>query len=148
MRAFLRHKTKDTRQSHWQPDTEHRSLKRGFTLTEVLLVLSLLAVILGGVLPLFLNIITTNKSTELYSKAYKDLDSKIETLRNLNYDSIVNGSFTVADLPAAATPNTISVIDNAGGIPNLKQVTVVINWDFKGNKSIKATTFIARGGIK
>lgn len=119
----------------------------GFTLTEVLLLLSLVGVILAGVLPIFLNVITANKRNELYSRAYKDLDTKIEEIRYTNFDSIApEANFSVVDLPSGR--GTVSVVDAPGGVPNLKQVTVIIYWDFKGTKNIKATTLVTRGGIK
>jgi hypothetical protein len=109
------------------------------------------SIIISGILPLFLNVITVNKSSEYYSRSYKIVDSKMEELRNTPFDSLTTGTtnFTVSGLPAPAS-GSVAITSNIDGAAqtNIKKVTVTVTWTFRGAKQSSAVTYIARGGLK
>jgi type II secretory pathway pseudopilin PulG len=112
------------------------------------LVLGLLGIIISGVLPIFLNSITANKSAEYYSTAYKILDSKIEEYRNADFDTLASYNFQVTGLPSGQ--GVLAVTNNIEGTPqvDIKKLTLTISWNFKNQKQVRAVTYISRGGIK
>jgi len=123
-------------------------LKSGFTLLEIIIVLAVIMTLFAGLLPLFLNIITVNKSAEYYSKAYKILDSKMEEYRSNSFDSLVTGNFTVTDLPSGQ--GTLTVTNNVDGAPqtDIKKLDLIISWTFKKQNQVRIITYVARNGIK
>lgn len=125
-----------------------RLQKKGYTLTEIVLVLGLLGIIISGVLPVFLNSITANKSAEYYSNAYKILDSRLEEYRNTDFNALANNTFEVTELPSGE--GVLTVTNNIEGSPqaDIKKIDLVINWNFKNQRQVKAVTYISRGGIK
>lgn len=134
--------------------TIFRSLKqsirenKGYTLTEIVLVLGLLGIIISGVLPVFLNSITANKSAEYYSMSYKILDSKIEEYRNADFNALADSTFTVSELPSGQ--GVLVVTNNIEGAPqaDIKKIDLIIQWNFKNQRQVRAVTYISRGGIK
>jgi hypothetical protein len=103
---------------------------------------------ISGILALFFNVITVNKSAEYYSKAYKILDSKAETLRGTAFDSVVNSSTSISEIPSGNI--AVTVTNTVDGAPrtNIKKVDIVISWNFRKQSSIREVTYITRGGIK
>lgn len=121
---------------------------QGFTLTEIVILLAVVGIIISAILPLFLNVITVNKNAEYYSKAYKILDSKIENVRNLPFDSVANENFNIPELPQGA--GTLSISNVVDGEPqaDIKEITVTIRWNFKKQSQVNAVTYLAKGGLK
>lgn len=121
---------------------------RGYTLTEITLVIAIVGIMIAGVLPVFLNSITANKSAEFYSKAYKLLDSKVEQLRDTDFNSITSGNYAVPELPSGQ--GVLAVTNNIEGSTqvDIKKVDLTISWNFKRNQSVRLVTYITRGGIK
>lgn len=121
---------------------------RGYTLVEIVIIIAIVGIIISGILPVFLNSITANKSAEYYSKAYKILDSKMEEYRNSNFDTLDSTTFDVPELPQGQ--GTLTITDNVEGAPqnDIKQAELKIVWNFKNEKEVKIVTYIARGGLK
>jgi hypothetical protein len=110
--------------------------------------LSIVSIILAGILTLFLNVITVNKSAEYYSTAYKLMDSKIETLRGSAFESIANSTYQIPELPQGQ--GIITVTNEIDGAPqaDIIQIKLEISWNFKKLNRIKELTYITKGGIK
>lgn len=121
---------------------------KGYTLTEIVLVLAFLGIIISGVFPVFINSIEANKSAEYYSKAYKILDSKIEEYRNSDFNSLTDTEFDIAELPSGH--GVLTVEENVEGAPqnDIREVELTVSWNFKRDREVKIATYIARGGIK
>lgn len=123
----------------------------GFTLVEIVLVVAFLGILLTGVLTIFVNVMTTNKSNEYYSLAYKQLDSKIEEIRNTPFTSLPTypTSFTPTSLPGNPT-GTVTLTNNIDGNveTNIYQVDVSITWNFKRQQTIKTSTYVTKGGLR
>jgi hypothetical protein len=103
---------------------------------------------IAGIIPVFLNSITANKSAEFYSKAYKLLDSKAEELRNADFAAIASGNFAVTELPSGA--GTLAVSNNVDGAPrtDIKKVDITITWNFTRSQTVRLATYVTKGGIK
>jgi type II secretory pathway pseudopilin PulG len=115
---------------------------------EIVLVLAFLGIIISGVFPVFINSIEANKSAEYYSKAYKILDSKIEEYRNADFNTLSSSQFDIPELPGGQ--GTFTVSNTVEGAPqnDIKQVNLVVHWDFKRARQVESSTYMSRGGIK
>ncbi len=102
---------------------------------------------ISGILPLFLNVITANKSAAYYSSAYKIADSLIEDCRSKSFDSVVDDSIVIPDLPEGQA-NIVTSNEIDGFTENdIKKVSLTLSWDFKNYQEIKIVTYIARDGL-
>lgn len=131
---------------------ENRKLKikSGFTLMEILIILFVVGIMISGIIPLFLNVITANKSANYYSTAYRLADSKIEELRSLPFEDIdaAAGTESAPGLPDdSEILITVNNNINGGAQTDIREVEVTINWNFKSAKSHSISTLITQGGI-
>jgi prepilin-type N-terminal cleavage/methylation domain-containing protein len=124
--------------------------KSGFTLIELLLLIAVLGIVMAGILGVYTNVLTINKSNEYYSRGYRDLDSKMETLRGTLFTNLAVGTTTAAvpDLPGGQSTTVITNVVNGAPQTGILQVTVTISWNYKRNTQIKSSTFITQGGLK
>jgi hypothetical protein len=115
---------------------------------EIVIILFVVGIMISGILPLFLNVITANKSAAYYSTAYKRADSIIEETRAKPFEEIISiNSFEITELPNGV--GQIEITEEPGGTATnrLKLVELTINWNFKSPQEIKISTYIADGGI-
>ncbi len=115
---------------------------------EIVIILFVVGIMISGIIPLFLNVITVNKSAAYYSTAYKKADSIIEDSRAKPFDEIISiESFNIPDLPSGV--GKIEITEESGGTANnrLKMVELTIRWDFRSPQEIKIATYITSGGI-
>lgn len=122
--------------------------QKGFTIVEMLVALALFAILIPA---LTLGISTL---TQLNNRA-RDLtiisilaENKIESLRSIGYNSIVNGTTDFStELPAElASPKSASysVTENAG----IKTIDVTISYtDYRNPKTIKYKSLVSETGV-
>lgn len=102
---------------------------------------------LSGIIPLFMNVITANKSAAYYSAAYKAADSIIEENRVKNFDEVISYEGEVEGLPSGNS-FTLTVTDAPDNLDDdMKRVDLNIKWFFKSEKEIDISTYITAGGI-
>lgn len=103
---------------------------------------------MSGILTLFFNVITVNKSAEYYSTAYKLMDSKIEELRGVSFETITEENYQIPNLPQGE--GTIDISNEVDGAPqsDIIKVDLTISWYFKKENQIREVTYITKGGIK
>ncbi|MCB1221558.1 MAG: hypothetical protein H7A35_00740 [Planctomycetales bacterium] len=112
-----------------------RGRNRGFSLVDVLIGLVLLALALMFGLQVSIAASRVTQSNMYVSSAANLAEVKIEELRNIDFDQVVNG----------ADNGTINELGEAGGIysrswtvvedapdDGMKEVTVVVTWDRMG----------------
>lgn len=131
-------------------------IKRGFTLLEILIILFVVGIMISGIIPLFLSVITANKSAEHYSTAYRLADSQLEELRSTTFEEI-DATYTgieegvssdISDiLPEGEIIITVSDEIDGSAQTNIREITIDINWNFKSTKNYTVSTLIAEGGI-
>jgi hypothetical protein len=102
---------------------------------------------LSGIIPLFMHVITANRSAAYYSVAYKAADSIIEENRIKNFEDVDTYNGEVEGLPTGNS-FTFTVNDEVKELDNeIKQVDLNIKWFFKSEKEINISTYITAGGI-
>ena len=126
--------------------------KGGFTLIETIFVIGVLAIILTGTFTIIKDLITLNKRIAYRSVAYQTMDTKLEEIRAKNFNELSDGTVTtqhVTGLPYNSSL-VVTTSPNVEGVPQtgIKEVTVAINWNFKGAQNVRTSTYITQGGIK
>jgi len=128
----------------------------GVTLVEVMIALVVLLIVMMGLLQASLLSIEHNLRNELRDEATRIASDRITGLRSAGFDSgdlTATGGVFVDDTPAIYTrsfrnivPNpadpaspgvfsvqkNISDVPNAAGVVNVKQVTIRVAWQYKG----------------
>lgn len=118
--------------------------KNGFTIIEALIALFVVAVMVSGILPLFIGSINSNKAASHYSAAYKLADSIIEKERAKPFSEILTReNIQLPDLPEGSY--TLVVSENLGN--GIKQLDLEVRWNFNRTRNINISTYITEGGI-
>lgn len=114
---------------------------------EILLVLVVVGIMISGIIPLYIGVIRANKSSEYYSRAYRDLNSQVEVYRRASFDSLDNGTFTVSNLPSGQGTLTVSNMIDGAPQADIKQLNLTVSWNYKRTNSVKITTYVTRNGV-
>jgi type II secretory pathway pseudopilin PulG len=114
---------------------------------EILLVLVVVGIMISGILPLYVGVIRANKSSEYYSRAYRDIDSQVEKYRKDSFDTLASGTFTVTDLPSGQGTVVVSNVIDGVAQNDIKQVNLTLTWVYRKTNSVKITTYITRNGV-
>lgn len=125
----------------------------GFSIVEILIILAVVGIMTSAIIPLFLDVITVNKSAAYYSEAYKLTDSKIEELRSLSFENIdaQDGEYSepenIGNLPNGLL--IINITNVIEGVPEdgIREIIITITWNFKSEKTYTTSTLITEGGI-
>ena len=112
-----------------------------------MLILIVVGIMVSGILPLYVAVIRSNKSSSYYSSAYRQIDSQLETYRRASFDGIANGTFAVTDIPGAQGTVTVSNVLDGAPQTDIKQVNLKIRWHFKKDNQINASSYITRNGV-
>lgn len=125
--------------------------KKGFTLTEAILIVAVVSVFLSALLPFIVENLTANARSKKRLLAYEAGYGKLEDLRHQTFDSLTDGSFTVSNVDGATGQVTISQVDlNNDGVVenNILGAKVEVLYQEKGqNKSISLNTLITKNGV-
>lgn len=100
-----------------------------------------------GILAVFLNVITANKSAAYYSSAYKIADSMIEGYRSQEFDNIQNETVVIPELPQGEANLVVSNEIDGNFEDDIKELELTISWNFKRGQEIKIVTYVAREGL-
>ena len=115
--------------------------KKGFTFIEILISLSIMAIIFSAVLPLIFNSITSNRGTRLKLLAYEAASREIENMREQKVSSLVSPShvaFTVDGVPGAVGD---IYVNKALGDEKIAAVTSKVTWTYRGkSKKVELNT--------
>lgn len=126
--------------------------EKGFTLVEVVAVVSILAIVLIPSFIMFYEGIRYVGTSKLRNQAITLAEEKMEEIRNTAYDNISTtepnpledsktlGGITFSrDVDVVASPSEISGANN-----NIKKITATVSWtDAVGNKSVKLVSYRA-----
>lgn len=129
--------------------------KRGFSYIEVLIALSISAIIFTAVLPLFFSAVEKNRDTRLKLIAYEAALNKIEALREVKIPSLCanplpqttpcDEPFVVAEIPGST--GHVYILKNLGD-QRIASVDVVINWTLRAKtQEVRMKTYLY-GGIE
>ena len=118
-------------------------MKRGFSYIEVVMAVTIAAVILSAVLPLIFSTITKNRDTRLRLIAYEAASSEIEKLRETKISSLVAPNHIPFDVPEIPGSTGDVYVTKPLGDQNIAQVDVTINWSFnKRNLKTELATYL------
>lgn len=122
--------------------------KRGFTLIETVISLFLIIAIVIILLSTG-SIQLTSHNSSLQDIAAKIAQKQIETLRKTNFNQLpASGPFTDPDLTKLPQSSAQRTIGNYQSDPDIKQVTVQVNWTVGGApREIKLETLIYKNGL-
>lgn len=125
-------------------DTDHR----GFTLVELMVATVAFGIVSLGIAGIFLGIQNVQRKTAYLETATRSAEQEVESLRNNNYNQLVEGStltFTVpASLPAPRS-GTVTISEPSAGI---KRVDVTVTYTDKGKaENVRLSSLIGVIGI-
>jgi prepilin-type N-terminal cleavage/methylation domain-containing protein len=126
-----------------QNTSNNEKRRLGFTYIELLISLSIMAIIFSAILPLIFNSITSNRGTRLKLIAYEAASQEIETLREQKVSSLVSPShvpFTVDGVPGAIGD---VYINKALGDEKIAAVTSKVTWTYRGKEqTVQLNTYL------
>jgi len=114
-------------------------MKKTITIAEVLLAGILLAVVLSGILMLFINCMLLNEANRNSTVAITHAQYVMEEIRSTSFGSIQtmanNGTWDLDDTELAAAPYNLTVLDlevidtTVTSVGNLLEVEIGISWE-------------------
>ena len=118
---------------------------RGFTLVEVLIAVGILAVVIVGLLQLFVYCSTLAEAAGNTTLAVNEAQNKIEEIRNHNFTSIATdyasggtpgNTFPVPDRDGTGTIGTGTITTSqVGGSSALLQIQINVSWQNKNSRN-------------
>ncbi|MGI9027739.1 MAG: type II secretion system protein [Candidatus Saccharimonadales bacterium] len=121
----------------------------GFTLIELVVSITLIGVVIGSTLTLFLTIQSTQRRTVYLETATRSAQRKMESLRNNNYNNLVAGqtlNFT-AELPVELKNRTGSVLVSEP-TPGLKRIDITVEYyEGTSRQEVKLSSLVGILGI-
>ena len=114
--------------------------KKGFTLTEILIGLVILAI---GILAITAMQITSTKGgyfSNSVTRATILAQDKLEYLKNLSYrdSNLISGEHNEGPISGTIFSRQYTIVEDAGN--SIKTITVTIQWADRGNHSISFST--------
>ena len=112
--------------------------KEGFSLIELMIALTIFAVGILALAQLQTSAIIYNSEAQRYSAATIIAQNKIDEIRAMPFNDIVNETENIDSYTVTTTVINNDPIDDA------KSIDVVVSWVHKGNKSYTLQTIIGR----
>jgi Tfp pilus assembly protein PilV len=124
---------------HWRVSVN----KKGFSYIEVVMAVTLTAVIFTAVLPLLFNTITKNRDTRYRLIAYEVASNEVERLREQKISSLVAPNTLFFDIPEIPdSTGTIEVTKDLGD-QKIAAINVRVEWTFKGKTNdVELNTYL------
>ncbi len=117
---------------------------KGFTLVEVMITVGILAIVIVGLLQLFIYSSTLAEAAGNTTLAINEAQNKMEEIRNHDFGSITidyasggtpGDTFTLTNLNGTGTIST----NQFGGSSELLQVQINVNWQNKNSRNFSTT---------
>lgn len=120
-------------------------MSRGFTLTEVMVAITLLTIGALGMAAFTVTIAQANRGATNRTRADEALYEKVEGLQLMDYDAVVDGNDTV-DVGGVKIARTWDVTDDTP-TKDVKRVVLTATWSDAGtNTSMRTATYISKYG--
>ncbi len=122
----------------------------GFTLVELAVAIVVIGIVGASITSLYLGIQQRQMANGYKESALRAAHTKIESLRNRNYNNLVVGEdidFT-SELPDELPSNKNAVAAVSEPSPGLKRVDVTVSYEFEGrDRTVKLSSLIGVIGI-
>ncbi len=117
--------------------------KHGFSYIEILLAVTISAIIFTAVFPLLFSSVEKNRDTRLRLVAYEAASNQIEELRTRKISSLLAPSHTPFDVPEIpGSAGDVYVQKNLGD-NKIASVLITVNWSFKGRlQKVELTSYL------
>ena len=116
---------------------------QGFTLIEVLTAMTILAVAMLSFIPMAISTIRANSFGYQMSKGAELAQDQLEEIRRMAFD---DSAITTGTYPLTSTTETFDnlykryyTVDLVGGDPDIKQITVLVDWQVGGRPAQNIT---------
>lgn len=119
---------------------------RGFSLIELLIAITILAVGLLAVAGLQTSAIKGNFHAITITEATSLAEDRIEAIRNMDYADINYANFPNVQNNINGIYNRETVIEDDNPLSGLKRVTVTVRWNANGSHQVVLRTIVANGG--
>jgi prepilin-type N-terminal cleavage/methylation domain-containing protein len=123
----------------------------GFTLVEVLAAVFVLAIAMVGVMGVFVNATILMDHVKNVSIASNLVSERIEIIRNVNYDNLLDmdGAFESPGMEELPNASGLLELEDPFNDDNIRKVNVTISWTTDQGRSADVTmsTYVTRDGI-
>jgi prepilin-type N-terminal cleavage/methylation domain-containing protein len=117
--------------------------RRGFSYIEILLAVTISAIIFTAVFPLLFSSIEKNRDTRLKLVAYEAASNEIENLRARKISSLLAPSHNPFDIPEIPGSTGDVFIQKNLGDTKIASVLITVSWTLKGNpQKVELTSYL------
>lgn len=114
-----------------------RFIDKGFSLIEIMFTAGILALVLCGLLLIYINLFLLGDISRQLTLATNATQAKMEEIRNTNFDSLANLNGTTFDIDGFSVGNAKGVIEVTDtAYTDLKRVRLVVSFRQKGERII------------
>lgn len=126
----------------------NKIMKRGFSYIEVVMAVTLSAVIFTAVFPLLFATITKNRDTRLRLIAYEAASNEVEKLREAKISSLVAPNHIPFDVPEIPGSTGDVYITKTLGDQKIANIDVTVSWTFKNKAQVAEIRTYLYGSIE
>lgn len=117
--------------------------KQGFSYIEVLLAVTISAMIFTAVFPLLFGAIERNRDTRLKLVAYEAASNQIEELRARRISSLLAPAHIPFDVPGIPDSSGDVYVQKTLGDEKIASVLITVNWTLKGKpQKVELTSYL------
>ncbi len=122
---------------------KNRTVRNGFTLIELILIIFISATIFAGVLPLIAKTTTANKAARLKLLAYQAANNEIENMRGTAISELEDHNFSVTSISGATGSVTVDKDVYGETQTDIAAITSTVTYVFKGKtEEVELITYL------
>lgn len=122
--------------------------KKGFTYIEVVMAVTISAMIFSAVFPLLFATITKNRDTRLRLVAYEAASNEVEKLRESKISSLVAPNHIPFDVPEIPGSVGDVYVTKTLGDQKIASVDVTVRWTFRNKQQVAEIKTYLYGSIE
>ncbi|HVC36353.1 MAG TPA: prepilin-type N-terminal cleavage/methylation domain-containing protein [Candidatus Dormibacteraeota bacterium] len=121
----------------------------GFTIVELLVSIAVGAIVIASLNQLVSGYLHVSQRGRYLSLANSYVEGKVEALRNIGYNSLVAGSYSLtSQLPSQLPPSRSGTMQITAPATGLKQIDITLSYQDQGlTNSYSYTTYIGELGV-
>jgi len=127
---------------------KHRSKTAGFTVVEVLVAITVAAIVIGSLSSVVTGYVHVAQRGRYLNLANSYVEAKVETLRNQGYNSLAIGTTSLtSELSTQLPPSRSASMAISNQATGVKKVDITISYYDQGTQSYGYTTYIGELGV-